>query len=204
MADLIRRIRELIFDPTGADQIWSDQQIQDYLDQNQALVRYLELTPLPSYVPVTGVEEYKLYVGPCGDWETDILVQDWQYQTLTPSVSNYLLGQWEFAAHTPDPVYLTGKAYDLYATAARLLRTWAAQEKLNPDLSVSGKDLSESQKLDMMLRLATEYDALSKQWPGRGLPVLAGGGAVGSGDLIQTDFTIGDRYGVQRCRSWRN
>ncbi|MGQ9809705.1 MAG: hypothetical protein ACUVS8_14440 [Armatimonadota bacterium] len=156
MAELIGRVRALIGDRAGADQTFDDQTIQDSLDRHRVEVRYLALSPLPSYA-VGGVVEIRTYRAPAGDWEADETLYSGEYAPLSPSAADRLTGQWTFPAHQPPPVLIVGKTYDVYAAAADLLETWAAAESRSFDFDADGQSFKRSQKAAMLRDTAREY-----------------------------------------------
>lgn len=188
MAAVITRLRDAISDPVGADQVWSDQQLQDALDRHRVRVRYHELTPVADRLP-GGTEVTLFHTAQAGPWESDATLVDFAYASLTPSSTNLDLGEWTFAADTPGPVYVNGYAYDVAGAAVEILKRWAAIEKLNHDLAASGKNLSESQKFTMLLQLIAQYQVESVQWAGWALTGTSSeAGGIVSGVFVQTDL----------------
>ena len=155
MTELITRIRGLIHDPAGTSTTFTDQEIQDALDTWRDEARYLELTPLETLAP-TGII-YRDYAAERGLWEADEILVDAAYEPLTPATADRLTGRWTFDDHTPPPVYITGKTYDLHGAAADLLEQWAAAEKLSFDFGADGAQYRRSQKVEMLLQLAAQY-----------------------------------------------
>ena len=156
MAELISRLRSLVGDPAGADQEFDDQSLQDHLDRHRSEVRYLELTGAETIAP-GGAVSYLDYYADRGDWENDEKLYNSTYAELAPATSDRLTGHWTFAADQDPPVYIVGKAYDVYAAAADLLEAWAAREKLSFDFDTDGQSFKRSQKAAMLLEMAREY-----------------------------------------------
>src|SRR5579862_671494 len=102
MAPLIARARLMINDPAGAPQQFTDQQIQDTLDDWRSDVRYEQLTPAPSIVNTSNsdagpadfiwADYYSLFHW----WESDMVIQDGHFIVLTPLTSDYVVGHWQF------------------------------------------------------------------------------------------------------------
>lgn len=155
MADLIARVRLLIHDAAGAGQVFDDQAVQDALDAHRIDVRYLELEAVVTLAP-TGTQ-YLDYYADRGAWEADETLLDGGYNTLVPDTADRLTGHWTFAASQNPPVYIVGKSYDVYATAADLLEAWAAREKLSFDVDADGARFKRSQKAARLLELAQTY-----------------------------------------------
>jgi hypothetical protein len=157
MAELISRVRGLVGDAAGADQVFLDDEVQAVLDRYQTVVRYARLRPEPTPLPA-GAVEYRDYYAAVGDWEADELLYDAASQPLTPASADRLTGHWTFASPGQQPpVYIVGKVYDVYGAAADLLERWAARVKLEFDFSADGQSFSRSQKARSLLELAREY-----------------------------------------------
>lgn len=165
MADLISRTRDLIGDPAGASQRFSDQQVQDALDHNGRLnVRYAVLAPAPSLVQ-GGIYNYTDYYAGIGDWESDAVLQWGDFRVLTPATSDYLTGHWTFALAEPGqlpPVYITGKAFDIFAAGAYLCDAWAASLTLQFDFSADGRSFQRSQQVQMLRQQAQALRAQAR------------------------------------------
>ena len=128
---LIDLIRELIAD---SESEWaSDQRIQDALDANRDELRYHPLRKIETRAS-GGAISYLTFVATCGHWDEGVVLVDGNYDSLTPTSSDYMVGRWEFATEPTGPrVYITGYTYDVYATAADLLRAVRnSRKKTNP------------------------------------------------------------------------
>lgn len=132
MASLITEVRRLINDPelnsgTTGSMVFTAEEIEDVLDRHRMHVVDLVLEPW-SVQTATG-EQTLDYQAPYGDWETDVTLRDSAHATISSGVTaDYRVGRWTFDADQDDPVYLTGKTYDLMAAAADLLDRWAVKE----------------------------------------------------------------------------
>lgn len=156
MAALISRVRELINDTVVDCQVWSDQAIQDVLDESRIDVNYQLLTP--GITATTSSIQYLDYYADVGNWEDDVtFVRDWS-TSITPSASEPIAGHWTFATSQTPPVYIAfGKTYDIYRAAADLLERQAAKHALSFDASMEGQTLRRSQKMSNLLALANQY-----------------------------------------------
>lgn len=128
MADLITRVRRYMGDPASASQHFGDQEIQDACDEHRFTVRYAPLRPGPTLTP-GALYDYLDYYADLGNWESDAQLTWVDFTVLTPATSDLISGHWTFSMPAPGqypPVYITGKYYDLHATAADLLEQWAA------------------------------------------------------------------------------
>ena len=156
---LVDRVRRLINDPVGAEAIWTDDEIQEWLDAHRLDVALLPLQPVWS--TVAGTAAALEYVAPYGHWAPDALLQDSSGAELLPESADLLVGRWHFAEHTPQ-VFLTGKSYDPYAAAADALEARAAQVALAYDFSADGATFQRSQQGESLLRLAQQYRSRSR------------------------------------------
>lgn len=158
MLDLTEQLRLLIGD-NGLIENFTDDQIQDRLDAHRTEMRYIELRPQPSFQP-GGAVLYLDYYSDQQYWESDILIQNLSYYTVVPDLSEDIVGHWHFNTQpTGIGIRATGKIYDIYASGAELLESWAAQVKLDFAF-VSGRDqYQRQQKFDMLLKLAASFRA---------------------------------------------
>lgn len=154
MMQLINLVRDLIGDPAGADQAFSDDQIERSLDVHRWEFRYFPLKSLP--VMISGNVEYRDWYSDEPYWEADAVLTDAQYNVLTPSSSDPLHGRWAFAT-SQAAVYITGKIYDPYGAAADLLEMWAAKVGIEFDVDVDGAGLKRSQKRQALQEMANQY-----------------------------------------------
>lgn len=165
MADLISRVRELIGDDAGADQVFSDLQIQDTLDTRRRQLVREPLTAVSS-IAAGGVTSYFDHYSQYGFWEADVDLQNGSYADISGSLAasgaNYLLGRFTFSTTQNPPVFLTGFAYDIYAAAADILEMWIADVKTDYDFLSSGRTFKRSQQGEGIERLLKTYR--SRQW----------------------------------------
>lgn len=180
MAALISRVRELIGDTAGADQVFTDQQIQDTLDTRRRRADAQYLSPVSS-VAAGGSVSYLTYFADTGYWEDDVLIQNGSYEFLADLVdtADLLTGQWVFTASQTGPVMLTGKTYDIYAAAADMLEMWLAKIKLDYDFLSSGRTFKRSQQIDGLERLIRTYRGRS--W-------------ITTSHMIRTDMNVINGY----------
>lgn len=175
MASLIAKLRKLVNDPASENQIFDDDDLQNFLDQNSQDIKLLALTERYSVAP-GGVVKYTDYYEPfsLGNWEDGVLLQyAGGWTTVTPDTADLKIGHWTFTAGQTPPVYITGFSYDLFGAAADALEQWASTEKLNYDFSANGTSFHESQKVTALLDLATRYRKQMR---------------VGSGQMLQDDY----------------
>lgn len=169
MAYIIQRVRAMVGDASGQSQTFSDQQIQDWLDERRQFVRYAPLEPRPTPTPNTGVMQYLDYFATCAPWEEDAQLFGPAWQPLSPATSDVLTGHWIFATTQIPTVWIVGKYYDLNGSAADLCEAWAAQMVQNYDFATQGRKYARSQAHKAMLEQAKTFRA--RQRP-IGIPMM--------------------------------
>lgn len=171
----------MIADPAGASQQFSDQDVQDKLDELRNDVWYEPLHVAPAIVNAASTNSvpsmvFADYYSDSQWWEDDAILQGNSTSThaawvvLTPTASDLIVGHWSFEATSlaqlfangtfPDqypPVWATGKTYDLNGAAADLLEFWAATLTGKYDITVDGQTLRRSQLMQAKFALATQY-----------------------------------------------
>jgi hypothetical protein len=174
MSDLITRVRTLINDPSGGSAVFTDQQVQDWLDRTRQVVRYELLTAAPDIVPGSPSPaqfNWATYVSRYTDWEADEVIQGnlsgTAWHVLTPVTSDELTGRWTFDVVLPTistsipaqlpPVFITGKIYDPYLAAAYALEMWAAILTDAYDFMSDGQTFRRSQRMSGKMLLAEAY-----------------------------------------------
>jgi len=155
MASLITRVRLLINDPAGGSQIFADQDVQDVLDASRQDIGNVALTAFPTYSGST--IQYLDYYSDWTDWEDDVVLKQYLTQVVTPSASENIVGHWMFAANKFPPVYISGKTYDVYRSAADLLERWAAKWVLSYSFTSDGQSFQRQQAAHMLQALAKTY-----------------------------------------------
>ena len=155
MAELISTLRKLT-NASASD--FTDDQVQEFLDARRVEVRRARLVTTPD-----SNGEYHDYYSAFGNWEQDAVIEDGAGNAVTPTTSEWLVGHWGFTSNTPPPLFITGKAYDVYGAAADLLEAWAARVVLEFDFEADGASYKRHQKQKALLTLATQYRRLS--WP---------------------------------------
>ncbi len=177
MASLIAKVRQMIFDPSGSNQFFADQDIQDHLDYHREDIRYEPLEIAPSIVNAasTGNQAQVIfadYYSRYQNWEDDVVLQGVNTSThaawvvLTPVASENLLGHWQFetsvftsgvAPGQYPPCFATGKIFDTFAASADLLEFWSASLAGAYDITMDGQSMRRSQHMQAKLTLAASY-----------------------------------------------
>ena len=157
MAALIARVRLLINDvqPAGNGQIFTDDQIQDVMDASRLDVKNGITIPKPTFTGAT--IQFLDYWTELGDWEDDLVLKQYLVNTVTPATSENIVGHWTFSQTTLPPLYISGKTYDVYRSAADLLERQAAQWVLSYSMTVDGQSLQRVQVTTALLNLAKQY-----------------------------------------------
>jgi hypothetical protein len=158
MLPLIASIRVLINDllPIGSGQIFSDQVIQDVLDEGRLDVVNGSLSPKATYSG-SGLQYLDYYSDMGGGWEDGMVLKQNLSIVVTPSAIEPIAGHFQFAANTFPPVYITGILHDRYRAAADLLERLTAQWVLSYSMTVDGQSLQRNQATRSILLLVKEY-----------------------------------------------
>lgn len=158
MVDLIARTRLLIGDPSGASQQFTDDNIQDFLDETREDVQYEVLDAKPTFT-TTGLL-WNDYYSTYEHWEQGETLIWSNFATLTPitpTIADRIIGHWAFNNQLP-PVMIAGKAFDLWNVAANLLEMRAAGQAFNLfNMTIDGRNLQLNQIVQSWLTLAKQY-----------------------------------------------
>jgi hypothetical protein len=183
MAALIARTRLLIGDPSGGSAAFTDQAIQDTLDEDRDDVSYELLTARPSIVNAASTNNiaqiiWADYYSKDQWWEDDLVIQGnipntGSWLVLTPLASDNLSGHWQFEL-TPftngtapgqyPPVFIGyGKNYDVYLAGSKLLEMWAAALASSTfDFTQDGFNARASQIIEGKTKMANLYKARAR------------------------------------------
>lgn len=151
MNALINRVRTMIGDTSGTDEVFTDQEIQNTLDLHSFEERYLALIGLSDSNGQTLIWKSKYQ-----NWDGDVVLVDAQYGALTPVTADYLNGRWVFA-ESQTMVYASGWHYDLYGACADLLEAWAAKAATEYDFTDLGQTFRRGQKSEALRAMAAIY-----------------------------------------------
>ena len=157
MAALIARVRLLINDvlPAGNGQIFTDDQIQDVMDERRLDVRNGSTIPKPTFTGST--IQFLDYFTELGGWEDGMVLKQYLVNVVTPSTIEPIAGHFQFSSTTLPPVYITGSLHDIYGAAADLLERQAAQWVLSYSMTVDGQSLQRGQVVTALQNLARTY-----------------------------------------------
>jgi len=155
MLPLISRVRVMINDPSGASQIFTDQDIQNVMDESRLDLYNEPLEYAPTYV--SGSIQWLSYWHKLTNFEDGMVLKQYLTTTVTPSVIDPINGFFTFAASTFPPVYLTGSVHDIYRASADLLERWAAKWVLQFSFSSDGQSFQRAQASHALQTLAKTY-----------------------------------------------
>lgn len=173
MAALITQVRLLVGDPAGASAVFSDDELQTFLDNN-ATEAFYELLEAEPTIAAGGATTYLTWRHAAGWWEADEVLTDSSYNELTAASADRQRGRWTFAA-SQSAVLIAGTHYDVYLAAAEAVDAWLAKVKLAYDFSADGGDFKRSQQAKALQEL------------GAALRQRAGNGGVLSATMTRWD-----------------
>ena len=156
MSALITKLRTLTNDTSGSSALFTDQEMQDALDQHQISAIYEQLTPKETIAP-GGVVQWKTYITDTPYWESDAILVDGNYSTLTPATSDFLAGQFTFTVSTTPPVLIYGNWYDINASAADVWAWKAAKYADKFSFSADGGNFNMDQQYQHAIDQAKQF-----------------------------------------------
>lgn len=160
LAAMITKVRGLIDDPAGAGAIFTDDQIQEALDDRRDEARYYPLAEHETIAPGGASTSYLTFTSPVGAWEGGVELVNASYTVLTPATSDLWAGRWTFNAEPDLPVMITGFTHDVYGAAGDLLLQRATIESDSFSVSADGLSLQRGEK--QANYQARAYDLLAK------------------------------------------
>lgn len=163
MENLIGFVRRKIYDPAGKDQIVTDLDIQNTLDEGQhkLVYRYAPLTAMP--VITSSTYTYNLFMTGTPFWEADATLWDIHYVVVTPDTSDFMTGVFGFTTpRESEFLYIVGNRYRVYNACAQLLLEMMHRVRTDYDVSTMTHKWSRMQKFDMLEKLVREYERLSE------------------------------------------
>lgn len=156
MTALIGRVRDLIQDPAGTDQVFDDDQIEAVLDVWRLEVRQEELSPVATRSAAG--DQYLFFRSDYGDFEAGVTLEDAGYVAIDSAdfTADDVAGTWSFDAEPNYPIYISGHAYDPYGAAADLMDRKVANGADLYDWSADGGSYKQSQIYSQLTEFA-EY-----------------------------------------------
>lgn len=164
MGYLITFVRELINDSAGAEQMFTDQQVQDRLDLNREDVYAQDLKEADS-LGLDGSIEWHDFYAKLPFWEEDPVIQEVDGDVLTPDELNYLIGQFHFDAEiTTLPLVITGRVYDVYNVAADLIMIQVNELRNAFNWTADGTTVQRISQVKDLTAQAAAYRAKGWNW----------------------------------------
>lgn len=161
MGTIIAMVRDMIGDPVGANQVFTDERIQSLLDARRRHVVNYPMVGAP--IRTLNSLTYQTFSNNIdGVWEDGALVNDSQYTNIVYDSMDTVTGQVVLTApRAIDDLYLTGYAYDENGTAADLLEEWFAKRKEDFSFSRGGRSFSRGEQRQNFQDLIQMYRARS-------------------------------------------
>jgi len=182
MLPLISRVRVMINDPAGASQIFTDQDIQNTMDESRFDLNNEPLDYAPTYV--SGSIQYLDYWHKLTNWEDGMVFKQNLYNVVTPATIDPIAPFFVFAASTFPPVYITGSVHDIWRASADLLDRMASRWMLLYNVTLDGQHLRRSDVVTMIQTLAKSYRMKQRAGSISLHRSDLGGEAVEQGDLL--------------------
>ena len=164
MAYIITFVRELIEDPAGASQKFTDQQIQDRLDLNRLDLYQSDLREVDNLM-TDGTIEWHDFFASYPFWETDYQIQKVNGVNVTANTAEPLIGKFHFTTHQSTPLIITGKVYNVYGVASTLLTMWIAEVRSQIQMwTADGTTVQRIGQISSMQGLAAKYASMAWGW----------------------------------------
>src|SRR5690242_13994681 len=181
MFPIIQKVRELIGDPVTGSETFNPQTVQDALDESRYDIRYelLQAAPTITNDGTTGSAAYVWidYYSQFQYWEIDYVTQQRDYTAINKVSFEFINGHWQFSyLPTPrqlppisaspgqfPPVFVTGKSYDIYAAAVKLLRMKIASLALTTyNFSANSQSFQRGTIITTLQALIREYQGMQR------------------------------------------
>lgn len=164
MSYIITFVRDLIQDDAGANQQFTDQQIQDRLDLNR-LDLYVDELKEADTINSAGQIIWLDWFARFPFWETDYLIQEINGVTSTPDVAEPLIGKFHYNVNQVHPLIISGKVYNVYGVASSLLTSWTATIRSQiSSWTADGTTVQRTGQIKNMTDLANKYSQMSWGW----------------------------------------
>lgn len=164
MQYIIDFVRTLINDPSGASEQFSDQYIQDRLDMGRLDI-YQECLRNADTRTSTGTIEWHDFFSKYAFWEEDFLIQEVNGVTNMPDSEELLVGKFHYNAHQSVPLIITGKVYNVYGVASRLLTSWIATIRGQiTSWTADGTTIQRIGQIRDMRALSSDYASMAWGW----------------------------------------
>lgn len=134
---------------------WTDDELEEFLDERRVDVGEAALTGIPS--TVAGRLAYLTFAAPRKWWESDAALTDAGGTVLTPATAEPLNGRWTFSSAVAVSVFVTGRYFDMYGSAQAVCEAWAARVAREFDFATDGQTFDRTGKREGLLKVAREY-----------------------------------------------
>lgn len=166
MSYIITFVRDLINDPAGATQKYTDQQIQDRLDLNRLDLYISDLKEVETLASDGHIEWHDFFAR-LPFWETDYTIQVINGASSTPNTAEPLIGKFHYTANQIQPLVITGKVYNVYGVAATLMTMWIAEIRAQiQSWTADGTTVQRIGQVSSMQKLADKYFEMAWGWGG--------------------------------------
>jgi len=175
MVPLVGEVRDLIGDPDNGSPQFNNQQVQNALDESRSDVRYELLVAAPT-ITNTANQAFFVWIDYYSRfqyWEIDAAVVQWgDYTQRSPVATEFINGHWQFnyiiapgqlppnadaPAQIP-PLYVTGRTFDIYAAAVKLLKMLKAKYALTTfNFSANGQNFQAGTIFQTLGGLIADY-----------------------------------------------
>jgi hypothetical protein len=184
--DLRDELRILVNDPAGDGAVFTEQQLQDFLDQERATVTQSPLEVVELRVS-GGAVRRRRWRAATGDWESGVSFANQEFDEVTPTAADLYGAIWDFDADA-DRVFITGNLHNVYGAAVECLRVLAANVAQDFDVGGIGVDAKLSQAQKGLLALIEQYREKSEAWKLRAARYDASRAETGFGRLVFDDI----------------
>lgn len=154
MQTLVDRLRVMVGD-ADASPTFSDDDLQDFLDERRIDVIEAQLRPWPATLGSSVA--YTEFRAPRRWWEGGAVLIGITSTPLVPTTEDLVAGRWTFAAGHAIPVYVTGSCFDIYGAAQAVCEAWAAKVAVEFDFGTDQQTFNRSDKRVGLLAVAREY-----------------------------------------------
>jgi len=164
MAYIIQMVRDLISDPAGDTEHFTDQQIQDKLDMARLDVYNEFLKPVATYTE-TNLAEWHDFWSIHDMWETDYVLQLANGPFTTADVAEPLIGKFHWDERQLIGIRISGRCYNVYRISAVLLTAWISDLRSQiTSWTADGTTVQRAGQIKNMNDLALQYYALAWGW----------------------------------------
>jgi len=143
-----RRRYQTEFQIRRTQRIWTDDELQNYLDRSRIFIGVNNAREL-----LQRSADYKRYVSNFDTWEWATLYDspDNTASAITPTASNLVAGEWTFTTAQSKELYVEGHCYNTYAASAECLEELAGDPSRSSTWSRGGVSHKSQDPLELAL-----------------------------------------------------